>query len=354
MEQRPPLPKGLDAEIRQRELQRFVRSVAVVDALLLAVVGLFFAVRAEPMAHPAAIPLAMAVYGALAVLLRLRRLFPRQTRLKLAAETWLMVAFITVTLHFSGKDESALVNLYLLPIIVCALTLGRVVTLLQVALVAALYMLLAAENPAVDVLSAAYLARSLGVLVPYLLVAWLTTTLAYDVYAARNRIENLAQTDTLTALFNLRTFNEIYKREHAAAERQGRIFTLLLIDLDGLKDINDSHGHEAGNSAIVLVANSILRSVRTTDFAARLGGDEFVVLLTGAALDSAQVVTTRIRNSVTSTSLNVGSRMIRCSVSIGVASYPKDSRDMKELLSLADRRMCRDKELRSQREPARA
>jgi diguanylate cyclase (GGDEF)-like protein len=287
------------------------------------------------------------------VTLRVRRLFPRQTRLTLAAETWLMFAFITVTLFYSGKDLSPLVNLYLLPVIVCALTLGRLVTLLQVVLVAALYMLLAADNPAVDVLSPAYIARALGVLVPYLLVAWLTTTLAYDVYAARNRIENLAQTDTLTALFNLRTFNEIYKREHAAAERQGRLFALLLIDLDGLKAINDEHGHEAGNNAIVLVANSILRSIRTTDFAARLGGDEFVVLLTGADPESALVVATRIRNNVSSTTLNIGPRMIRCAVSIGVANYPKDSRDMKELLSLADRRMYRDKDLRKPVEPGR-
>jgi len=352
-EQRPAPPAGLDAEIRQNELQRFVRSVAVVDALLLAVVGLFVAMGAEPQARPGAILIGMAAFAAIAVALRIRRLFPRQTRLKLAVETWLMVAFITVTLYFSGKDESALVNLYLLPVIVCALTLGRVVTLLQVALIAALYMLLAADNPKVDVVSAAYIARALGVLVPYMLVAWLTTTLAYDVYAARNRIENLAQTDTLTALFNLRTFNEIYKREHAAAERQGRVFALLLIDLDGLKAINDSFGHEAGNNAIVLVANAILRSVRTTDFAARLGGDEFVVLLTGADPESAQVVATRIRNNVSGTTLNIGARMIRCAVSIGAANYPKDSRDMKELMSLADRRMYRDKELRKPPEPAR-
>ena len=352
MEQRSAPPKGLDAEIRQNELQRFVRSVAVIDLLLLAVVGLYFALGAA--GRPVAVLMAMAGYAVLAVALRVRRLFPRQTRWKLAAETALMVAFITAALYFSGRDQSPLLNLYLLPIIVCALTLGRLVTLLEVALIAALYMLLAAGNPAVNVFSPAFAARSLGVLVPYLLVAWLTTTLAYDVYAARNRIENLAQTDNLTALFNLRTFNEIYRREHAAAERQGRIFALLLIDLDALKLINDSHGHEAGNNAIVLVANAILRSVRTTDFAARLGGDEFVVLLTGADPDSAQAVANRIRNSVSSTSLDVGTRMIRCSVSIGSASYPKDSRDMKELLSLADRRMDRDKELRKPPEPARA
>ena len=104
----------------------------------------------------------------------------------------------------------------------------------------------------------------------------------------------------------------------------------------------------------MLVANAILRSIRTTDYAARLGGDEFVVLLTGADPESAQAVVTRIRNNVTSTTLNIGTRMIRCGVSIGASAYPKDSRDMKELMSLADRRMYRDKELRRPPVPERA
>src|SRR5208337_4333596 len=110
--------------------------------------------------------------------------------------------------------------------------------------------------------------------------------------------------------------------------------------------INDSFGHEAGNSAIILVAQCLQRSIRGTDTAARFGGDEFAVLLPGASPEIAEGVVKRVRHNVYKTTLDLRSRMIRCSVSVGVVNYPKDGRDMRELLSMADRNMYRDKELR--------
>jgi diguanylate cyclase (GGDEF)-like protein len=119
-----------------------------------------------------------------------------------------------------------------------------------------------------------------------------------------------------------------------------------MIDMDKLKDINDNFGHEGGNSAIMLVAQCLKRSIRGADTAARFGGDEFAVLLPGATAEVAEVVVKRVRHNVYKTTLDLRSRMIRCSVSIGVVTYPKDGRDMRELLSIADRKMYRDKELR--------
>ena len=257
-----------------------------------------------------------------------------------------MLVFITGVLWFTGKSSSPLLNLYLLPIILSALTLGRLVTLLQVAVIAVCHILLAAATPGLDVLSLVYASRAVGQLAPFLLVAYLTTTLSADITEARERIESLAQTDSLTGLFNLRMFNEVWQREHGNCERERGTYALLLIDMDRLKDINDSFGHEAGNSAIMLVAQCLQRSIRGTDTAARFGGDEFTVLLPGASPEIAETVVKRVRHNVYKTTLDLRSRMIRCSVSIGVVNYPKDGRDMRELLSMADRRMYRDKELR--------
>jgi diguanylate cyclase (GGDEF)-like protein len=280
------------------------------------------------------------------VVFRARRFFPRGTRTKLQIESWSMVIFITGVLWFTGKSSSPLLNLYLLPIILSALTLGRVLTLVQVGVIALCHLALAAATPGLDVVSMAYASRATGELAPFLLVAYLTTTLSADITEAREHIENLAQTDSLTGLFNLRMFNEVWQREHAACERDRGVYSLLMIDMDKLKDINDSFGHDGGNSAIMLVAQCLQRSIRGSDTAARFGGDEFAVLLPGASPEIAEAVVKRVRHNVYKTTLDLRSRMIRCSVSIGVVNYPKDGREIRELLSTAERNMYRDKELR--------
>jgi diguanylate cyclase (GGDEF)-like protein len=277
---------------------------------------------------------------------RARRFVRGRMHTKLLVESWSMVLFITGVLWFTGKGASPLLNLYLLPIILSALTLGRLVTLLQVAAIAICHFLLALATPGLDVLSLFYASQVAGQLAPFLLVAYLTTTLSADITEARERIENLAQTDSLTGLYNLRMFNEVWEREHGLAERNRGVYSLLMIDMDKLKDINDTFGHEAGNSAITLVAQSLQRSIRNTDHAARFGGDEFAVLLPGASREVAEAVIKRVRHNVYKTTLDLRSRMIRCSVSIGVVNYPQDARDMRELLSIADHKMYRDKELR--------
>src|SRR5882757_259310 len=116
-----------------------------------------------------------------------------------------------------------------------------------------------------------------------------------------------------------------------------------MIDMDKLKDINDSFGHDGGDSAIMLVAQCLQRSIRGTDTAARFGGDEFAVLLPAASPEVAEAVVKRVRHNVYKTTLYVRSRMIRCSVIIAVVNYPNDGRDMRGLLSSADRNMFRAK-----------
>ena len=207
-------------------------------------------------------------------------------------------------------------------------------------------MLLAAATPGLDVISLVYASRAVGQFAPFLLVAYLTTTLSADIAEARERIENLAQTDSLTGLYNLRMFNEVWQREHAGAERDRSVYALLLVDIDKLKDINDTFGHEAGNSAITLVAQCLQRSIRGTDTPAVSEATSSPYCCRGPRRKIAESVVKRIRHNVYKTTLDLRSRMIRCSVSIGIVNSPKDGRDMRELMSTADRNMYRDKELR--------
>ena len=322
---------------------RSTRSIEILCLALAALVLIWSGALANQM-WPV---LGLLVAFALAIVgFRGRRFLPGRTRSRLLIESWSMVLFISGVLWFTGKGGSPLFNLYLLPIILSALTLGRVITLLQVAAIAVCHLLLAMTTPGLDVISLFYASQVVGQLAPFLLVAYLTTTLSADITEARERIENLAQTDSLTGLYNVRMFNEVWQREHDACERNRGVYALLMIDMDKLKEINDMFGLEAGNSAITLVAQCLQRSIRTTDHAARLGGDEFAVLLPGASPDVAEAVIKRVRHNVYKTTLDLKSRMIRCSVSIGVVNYPKDSRDMRDLRSLADDKMYRDKELR--------
>jgi len=277
---------------------------------------------------------------------RARRFFPGRTRMRLMIESWSMVAFVTAVLWFTDKSSSPLFNLYLLPIILSALTLGRLVTLLQVTVIALCHLLLASASPETNILSLAYASQVVGQIAPFLLVAFLTTTLSADITEARERIENLAQNDALTGLYNPRAFNQCWQQEHSRCEGDRGTYSLLMVDIDRLKEINETFGHEAGNSAITLVAECLQRSIRGSDSAGRFGGDEFAVLLPGATPEIAESVIKRVRHNVYKTTLDLRSRMIRCSVSIGVVSYPKDGRDLRDLLSAVERKMYRDKELR--------
>lgn len=321
-----------------------MRSTRSIEILCLALAALVLVWSHAPATPVWPVLALLAGFAVAIVVFRAPRFFPRRTRTRLLIESWFMVAFITGVLWFTGKSSSPLFNLYLLPIILSALTLGRLMTMVQVAVIAVCHLLLAAAT--LDVATLSYASQAVGQLAPFLLVAYLTTTLSADINEARERIENLAQNDPLTGLYNLRMFNELLQKTHAASERENGVYALLMIDMDRLKDINDTFGHDAGNSAITLVAQCLQRSIRTSDYAARFGGDEFAVLLPGATPEMADAIIKRVRHNVYKTTLDLRSRMIRCSVSIGVVNYPKDARDMRELLSIADRQMYRDKELR--------
>lgn len=319
------------------------RSIEILCLVLAALVVLWS--RAFAL-NPWSLSALMGAFALGIVLFRTRVFFPRRSRVRLVIESWTMVAFITGVLWLSGKAGSPMLNLYLLPVVLSALTLGRLVTLLQVAAIILCHVPLSLAMPGVEVASLQYASQAVGQLAPMLLVAYLTSTLSADITEARERIENLAQIDSLTGLFNQRMFNEVWQREHTKCAGEHGVYAVLMIDMDKLSDINDTFGHEAGNSALTLVAQCLQRSIRNTDYAARFAGDEFAVLLPGASVEVADAVVKRVRHNVYKTTLDLRSRMIRCSVSIGVANYPKDGRDVRELLSVADRMMYRDKELR--------
>ncbi len=131
-------------------------------------------------------------------------------------------------------------------------------------------------------------------------------------------VNHKAQTDGMTGLVNHTTFYNILKRELKRFERYGSKLTLLMIDLDGLKKINDQHGHLAGDLVIKHIAHCIKKCIRQTDIAARYGGDEFAVILPETHLPAAETIADRLLEEVESNLIDFKGNKIQATISIGV------------------------------------
>lgn len=325
-----------DAELESTGFRDFSRTVAEIEWLLVILVLLFHVFQDSSEDNTVAIYAGLIVYSALILVFHYFNFVRRPGRWSLAVETWAMIVFITWVLYHTGRLDSPLLNLYLLPIVTSALTLGQLVTLLQVGLIAACYLFLGQATSAsfLSIVTAGHFAADLA---PMLLVAYITTMLSQDILNAMARIKLISETDALTRTYNVRAFGALARRECAIADRYNRTFSLLMVDSDSLKKVNDTHGHEAGDRLIQLVARCMRDTLRTTDILARYGGDEFMCLLPETASAGAAVVAERIRARIAETPLPAGAQPISTSVSIGVAAYREHGDDFDALAKSADR-----------------
>ncbi|HKE93805.1 MAG TPA: GGDEF domain-containing protein [Povalibacter sp.] len=318
------------------------------EVLALAIGVLQFAFAPNTVQRPLIAALALAL---LAVSIFLVRTVPALQR-PAARQHWIAVVALilcaTLLAIATGAAHSALVTLYLIPMAAVALAFGRwwLVALLAL-LIAGLGMMLGAMTPGVDIRSAEFAVLMLSKLMPGLAIALILGALIEQMQTAVQRISDLAATDQLTGLLNLRAFEDVLQQEHRKAERFGRPYALVMIDVDNLAQVNETLGHEAGSQVIASVAAAITRSIRGSDVAARLGGDDFVALLTEADAATGAAIAQRIRNNIYASTISVANRLIRANASVGIANFPQDHLYPKELMILADQRMKQDRELRA-------
>lgn len=164
--------------------------------------------------------------------------------------------------------------------------------------------------------------------------------IALDNALRLQRAEALSVTDDLTQLYNSRYLTQVLRREAKRASRSGRPLSLLFVDLDGFKGINDVHGHLSGSRALVEAGGVIRGCARETDVVARFGGDEFSIVLPDTGSDGARAVGERIRERVAAHAfLAVDGHDIHLTASVGVATLPDVAASAESLLHAADKAM---------------
>lgn len=153
---------------------------------------------------------------------------------------------------------------------------------------------------------------------------------------AHRKLLHLATTDSLTSLANRTRFLDVFERERNHAVRNCTDLSLLLLDLDHFKQVNDNHGHDVGDEVLKYVSATINHRLRKTDLACRLGGEEFGILLPGASLDKAISIAETIRKNIADVPYSRGDKLIPLSISIGAAEFGFDGRDLESLYAIAD------------------
>jgi diguanylate cyclase (GGDEF)-like protein/PAS domain S-box-containing protein len=157
-----------------------------------------------------------------------------------------------------------------------------------------------------------------------------------DRKALEARLESLAMTDALTGLYNRRYFSERGVEEFHRAQRYQSHLSVLMLDMDELKGINDQYGHAAGDAVLRLVTAALKNNLREVDIPGRLGGDEFGVLLPDTTLEGAQLVAERLRAAIEGQFVSVADQSVHTTASLGAAEFGAGMASFDELVRQAD------------------
>ncbi len=255
------------------------------------------------------------------------------------------VVFLTMLVLLTGRVSSPFFFVYPLLVGGAALVAAPVVTLLLTLETAGAYAAAALSGPMDAATLRDTLTRVAINLTALMLLAYSSMVVSRVQGQTRDAAVRLSTVDSLTDLYNRAFFFNAVDREIQRGRRFRRGFCLLMMDLDGLKSINDRYGHYQGDVILRGVAQLIQAGLRSIDTAARYGGDEFVALLPETDPTGAYVVAEKIRQMVSELLVEVGGQQITTSLSIGVVSYPEDGKTGDELMIAADEAMYSSKRL---------
>ncbi|HEX6305708.1 MAG TPA: diguanylate cyclase [Anaerolineales bacterium] len=157
-------------------------------------------------------------------------------------------------------------------------------------------------------------------------------------------VEQASITDYVTGTFNHRYFQQMLRREISRAQRYGHPVSILMIDLDNFKLVNDTHGHPFGDRLLYVLAERIKADLRGVDVLARYGGEEFAIILPGTALRSLRAVGERLRKTVAARPFRINGKELPITISVGGVTFPDNAREAHQLVECADQAMYRAKQ----------
>lgn len=159
----------------------------------------------------------------------------------------------------------------------------------------------------------------------------------------QRQLLHMAATDALTNLPNRGEFQRTLRSTIAHSARKNTPFTLIVLDLDHFKQVNDTHGHDAGDQVLKQLGHCLQRNIRASDFVARLGGEEFAIIFRDAAGSEAGTLAEAIRQAIADMPFHYDDTGLSLRATLGVATFPDDGKDSTTLYKMADERLYRGK-----------
>ncbi len=335
-----PEPALFEDGVPQGTYDRIVRIVAWVSLLavtaVVAVTGLWPDTQG-------AIFLLLAAAGLFVVVVH--DLLPGQTlgAAKFVVEGSFGITFAALLVLLTGQESSPFFFAFALIVAGAALVVSPNVTIALAAAASFAYLVAVLLPVDAEPLTSVAIATVAINLAALLLLAYVAMVIAREQRRSREAAIHLSTVDTLTGLFNRSFLFAAVEREIARSGRSGRGFCLLMMDLDGLKTVNDQYGHHVGDRLLSGVGDEIRTGVRRIDTPARYGGDEFVVLCPETDPTGAFILAEKVRLGIAGLAVEAAGEPVKPSVSIGVVAYPDDGATADALLVSADQAMYASK-----------
>ena len=336
----PPLTDPFAGGVPQHTYDRIVRIVAW--SYLLAVAAIVAVSGLWPETQTAIFVL-LAIAGIFIIVVH--DLLPAEAlgSAKFVVEGSVGITFAALLVLLTGQVASPFFFAFPLIVAGAALVVSPSVTVALASIASASYLvavLLPVEPEPPEPVAIATIGVNLAAL---LLLTYVAMVVAREQRRSRDAAIRLSTVDTLTGLFNRAFLFAAVEREIARSDRSGRAFCILMMDLDGLKAVNDHHGHHVGDSLLRAVGDGIRTGVRRIDTPARYGGDEFVVLCPETDPTGAYILAEKIRLGIADLAVDASGELIRPTVSVGAVAYPADGTTADALLISADQAMYASK-----------